>query len=294
MKSCMAEGWKLLALRFRLFMKPLWLPLLLAGTPGAFFVSVALKVGLKTLLPARVYMAAGLDAEVAKMFFMPDIYSLLLLLAAMAVMLWGFSIARGAVFVQILHYAETDALPEVGCFLPAEMLRRASGKVFLLSAVFWTIALLLGGVILWAAMRFSLWILLLLLPLFAVRSVYAAIAEQFYLLRGLSLFGAVKASMSREGVSGGYFPLLVLLFVPLAFLCVAACLPSGILLLSYFTNEMGVLLGDNSGIPAYLDLLLPLLTAVGIGASLVGMALKTWVLAFRTARYLNKREEIKP
>ncbi len=287
LKSCIAEGWKLLALRFRTFMKPLWFPLLLAGVGGAFFVSVALRLCLQTLLPARVYMAAGLDAEVAKMFFMPDILSLLLLFVAMSAMFLGFSIARGAVYAQILHYVEADALPKAGWFLPTDVLRKASGRVLLFSAMSWIAALLLGGIVLWASLRFSLWLLLLLIPIFVIRSVYSAIGEQFYLLRGLSLLDAIRASFTHEGFSGGYFPLLLLMFVPMAFLCVSALLPSSILLFSYFTNEMGVLLGDISGMPRYLDLLLPLLTVIGFSVSLIGMVLRTWVLAFRTARYLQ-------
>ena len=71
-KGCIADGWKMLALNWKDYLKQTWAYVLFAGLTNAFFIEMLLQYVCEQALPAYLLLTSeGGDAQTAKWMAVP-------------------------------------------------------------------------------------------------------------------------------------------------------------------------------------------------------------------------------
>ncbi|MBR1711922.1 MAG: hypothetical protein IJ722_00755 [Alloprevotella sp.] len=255
-KSCILDGWKVFALRWRAYLRFQWPALLLAALFVGLLLLGAASYLDAYLLPAAALREIGTPNEIVRQVALPEkgflLQATIVATAALAAwMLW-----KGTLYTQMRECRHYGELPAGQPFRLWRSILRNAARCCAADALLALLWLLPCAAIVWAAFAWSKWLLLLLLPLVVAAKVTGTEVEIRHVLDGASLHTAFRQAYgSGLRQAGGLFLIRLLTAIPWSLLGLAAMLPVIALTLASATNTNGLLMGDPDGLPSYFYLL---------------------------------------
>lgn len=278
-KACVADSWKIVALGWLHYLKALWPYLLIFGLTGAFFIEIFVQYATQHLLPAyRLYQIKG-DPQLIEYVALPGwdlgIYLLLSLLLLVA----GTYCFAGRLLRVMQFYRDTDALPSRPRIALGRAGLRYGLRLLACDALFLVCFALLAGLIGFAAFKWSVWISVLLPFLIAYAWATVHVARLQYAFYGKPFLEALKYALKRS--MGFSFLVQFITLIPSAFLWLVFGMPVAIYLLTELAANDSLLMGDPSGLPAYLPFLFFVLNSTGLALCALVSSVRTWALALK-------------
>ncbi|MGM9853612.1 MAG: hypothetical protein ACI30N_06575 [Muribaculaceae bacterium] len=284
-KACVIDSWRVFALNWRIYLQCCWTYVLLVGLSGAFLCEMCLQYAQNQLLPAwRLHEIGGPD-EAVRAFLIPALDTLVYLLLSAAVFVCSLHILGGRVGGMIVRYGQTDKLDRARIALSSEE-RHMAGRLLRMNLLWCSILLVACTAIGYAAMAWSQWILLLLIPVLLYIWTTCNCARLGYMLLPVKYKEALKVSTRRS--MGLAVILQVITLLPLILAACVLLLPPVIYGLTSLAAADTRLMGDAAGYPAYLPPLYFALSALGFTLLALLGTVRTWSLAmFMSGRHGN-------
>lgn len=283
-KGCIVDAWRIFAHSPRRFLRFLAFPLLAGGISLAVGFTCLLQLNEKAFLFDTLLQAMGKAAFRPLFATMFGGQEAAFLLAFLLLTILGRYFIKGALFVQIRLYRNTDELPAVSGLLLRKEIFKEGLRLLEIDTLLFLLLLLVGGVVAAAAYYLTPWLGLLGVPVAIVWGLFALAAELNYVLERLPLREAlVQAGTRNFRIWGGYFVILLLTFLPAGVLIFTAQLPTTVLALSHRADVIGRLTGEAPALPSYfLPLYFGSLLLTTLTAALVA-SLQLWPLALKLA-----------
>ncbi len=282
-RACVLDGWRIFALSPGRFLLQLLPYALLAAAGVAWFVTAAVELCARTVVPARLYLSDADDNAAVWEVFAPQTADWLALLVAFAVAVLSCFLAKGALWEQIRTFSKTATLPRKFLLLPTLPLLKTTGRVLLWNVLFFLITLLPVALIVGVAWLTDFYYLCLLIaPVAIVLTAMGVPGRVAWMLGESPLMGALR-TVWREGVRhcGGYIIVTILTAIPLLTVCMALTLPYFSLPFAIFADAETVELGAVSGLPAYFPYVHFGVAAVSLLFALFVSTFQTWSLVFK-------------
>ena len=275
-KACVIDSWRVFALNWRTYLQCCWTYVLLVGLSGAFLSQMCLHYAQSQLLPAwRLHEIGGPD-EVVQAFLVPAPDTLVYLLLSLLVFVCSLHVLGGRVGGMIVRYGQADKLDRTHIALSGEE-RRMAWRLLRMNlpwcAVLWIACAAIG----YAAMAWSKWLLLLLLPVTLYIWTTCNCARLGYMLLPVKYKEALKVSARRS--MGLAVILQVITLLPLILAACILLLPPVIYWLTALAAADTQLMGDTAAYPAYLTPLYFALSTLGFALLALLGTMRTWSLA---------------
>lgn len=284
LRGCVADGWRVFALKPKTYLAGLLPGALLAGVGLALIWTMVCRFCTEFLLPIRIYLQAGYTNDEAWQQFGPLTTDYVLGAAACLVGLLALLVGRACVWAQIGHYARTNSLPSLRTLLRPKSIAAHCGRLLVYNVLTGLVLLLLAVPFSLLAVSGSEWWLLAVLPFWVFVLALAVPGRNAYLLAQGSLKTALKSGL-REGWHhwGGYFLIMLLTAIPLLVAAAVLLLPLAPVTLAEFANVVNLLTNEPSGMPLYAQWTGRVLAVIGFAGTFLVGTLQTWSLAFKAA-----------
>lgn len=278
-KACVIDAWRIGALNWRNYLKALWPHLLLLGITVSLFVEVAVRYATQHLLPAYKLMQYESEPKIIQYVATPNLSLGVCLLIAFICFLIGIYNFEGRLYYLIQRYSETDQFETASRIKPIKEARNNSSRLLRCDALFMLCTILLLLTIGFAALKLSLWISILLPCLCIYSWSTANVARMQYAFGRKPLGKALKFAFRRS--MGMSFMVQFITFIPAVLLWLIFGMPAIIYLLTEIGGHTSALMGDATGLPAYLPFIFFILNAGGLALCALVDSVRTWALAMK-------------
>ncbi len=284
-KACVIDSWRVFALNWRIYLQCCWIYVLLVGLSGAFLSEMCLQYAQNQLLPAwRLHEIGGPD-QVVQAFLIPALDTLVYLLLSAAVFVCSLHVLGGRVGGMVVRYGQTDKLDRAHIALNCEE-RHMAGRLLRMNLLWCAVLLVVCTATGCAAIAWSKWLLLLLLPILLYIWTTCNCARLGYMLLPVKYKEALKVSARRS--MGLAVILQVITLLPLVLAACILLLPTVIYWLTSLAAADTRLLGDAASYPAYLTPLYFALSTLSFTLLALLGTVRTWSLAmFMSGRQGN-------
>ncbi len=283
LRACIADGWRIFALRPGTWLKQLFPAALMAGTGWTLLLWATFRLFTGHILPAMLYIQSGHDAGTVRAHFTPTLSQGAAFAVFVAIGLLLVCFAKGLLWEQIRHFCLTGSLQEKGLLLPGKKNFRLF-KAYLafssaIAAVFLLPTALIGGLSAWSGTGYPM---LIMLPIGLFVSVIAVPGRAAHLAGDKTPVQAFR-EMQHSGLRhwGGYFLVMLLTAIPLTATIAAFALPFITLLLAGFADTASTETGEVSGLPSYFTALFFATSITAVTLSFLVSALQSWALALK-------------
>ena len=281
-KSCISDGWKIFALQWRAYLRFQWPTLLLAALFGGLLPLGMVSYIDAYLLPASALREIGIPDEIVRQAALPGggflVQATIVTIAAVV----AWMLCKGALYTQMRECRHSGGLPAGLPFRQWHPILRNAIRCFVADAALALLWLLPCAVIAYAALTWSKWLFLLLLPLFIAAKVTGTEVELRHELDGVPLPSAFRRAYGTGlRQAGGLFLVRLLTGIPCTFLGLGALLPVIALTLASTTNTNGLLVGDPDGLPSLFYLLFYGVSAIAAFLLFLIFGVRTWACALK-------------
>lgn len=294
MIACLRDGWRIFALHVRLFFFQLLPASLLVGIFSFLFLACLDHVTLQYWVPEYALMQGVENPEMIKTSFaLPFAMKAWLSLSFVACIL-ACIVARGIVWYQIHVFAHDGELPKRrflfhGKEIWNHVMRYLKYDVLcvLLMTIIIGCGILLG-------MKYGA-LALVLLPVAIYVDIMLSPGRYFYMVENKSLKDSLRFTL-RHGTRrwGGFFVVALLTAIPVVSVSLGIATAFVPYVIGSLFNAKGMLLGDPSGIPAYVPYVMAVIVVVGLSLCFMLSALRTWTIAFKTASNIENQKKTIP
>lgn len=265
-KGCMADGWKIVALNWKNYLKTLLPYLLFAGVCHAFLIEMCLQYVCEQAYPAWLLGSSLGDWQTAKLVAIPTWCNGIYLTLALLLTIFANLCLTARTFHIMKHYRLHDAMPtnkDIPLMLSREDWQCI--KRILLTAICGLVASLIvtglfvgissvSGLLIGMVMKWNIWsILLILLPL-TILQIFITSATTLSLFKYTWAEESFKQSWryAMEHAFGLPFILMLLACIPITILCFMLGLPEWLFEGCRLAATKSMLAGDSFGLPAYI------------------------------------------
>lgn len=277
-KACIADGWRIFALNWRTYLKDLWVYLLLVGLTGAFLFELSVQYTCEHLLPAYRLTEMGGDPSLVKLIAAPAVTEAVYLLLALLLFIVAILCSYGRMWQMMKHFCTHNQMPEFPLYFSRHE-RAFALRTLCVNALFTVVCMVLTALVMFAALKWSLWIAAILLPLYIYTASTVCVCEIRFVLKGHSLNKSLRYTLKRS--MGIPFIIQFITFIPATVLYVVFCMPLSVYLLSEWAGNSSLLMGDASGLPSFLPFLFFTLNTLGLALSMGVTTIRTWSLALK-------------
>lgn len=277
-KACIADGWRIFALNRGIYLKNIWVYLLLTGLTGAFLFELCIQYACERLLPAYRLTEMKGNPELVKLIALPALSEAVYLLLAFALFIVALYCSYGRMWRMMKNFSAENQLPRPSLHFSRSE-RSFALRMFGINLLFTVICIILTTLITAAALKWNLWIAVLLLPLFIYSFCTAGVSEIKYVLKDATLKESLVYGLKHS--LGTPFIIRFITFIPATALYVICSLPLMTYTLSEWSGHNSVLMGDASGLPAFLPILFFIINTFCLAISLWCATVRTWTLVLK-------------
>ena len=254
-KGCMADGWKIIALNWKNYLKVLLPYLLFAGICHAFLIEMALQYICEQAYPAWLMGTSIGDWQTAKLMAVPTWCNGIYLTLALLLTTFANICLIARTFSTMKWYRKHDTMPTNQDI--RLMLTRNDWlcikKILIIGICGLAATIIISGLLLGAVLKWSLW----LLPIAVFSSIFILSATTLSLFKYAWAEENFKQSWNYalKHTLGLPFILMLLACIPITIICFMLNLPELLFAGSRLAAVKSMLAGDSYGLPAYIPFL---------------------------------------
>lgn len=277
-KACIADGWRIFALNRSIYLKNMWVYLLLAGLTGAFLSELCIQYICDHFLPAYRLTELDSDSELAKLIALPTLSETVYLLLAFVLFIMALYCCYGRMWRMMKHFSIENQLPRLSLHFSRDE-RSFALRMFGINMLFTIIFLILTAFVTAAALKWNTWISVALLPFFIYTICTVCVCEIWYVFKGASLKESLAYGLKHS--MGIPFIIRFITFIPATALYVVCSMPPIVYALSEWAGYNSILMGDASGLPPFLPILFYVINTICLAISLLCITIRTWTLVLK-------------
>lgn len=281
-KGCMADGWKIIALNWKGYLKVLWPYLLFVGICHAFLVEMMLQYVGEQAYPAWLMGTSLGDWQTAKLMAIPTWCNGIYLALTLILTLFANICLLARTFRTMTWYRRHDAMPtckDIRLVLSCDDWQYIR-RILIIGLCGLAASVIVGGLLGGVALKWSLW---LLLPL-AILMIFITSTTTLSLFKYAWAGEKFKPSWgyALENAFGLPFILMLLACIPIAIICFVLGLPEMLFVGCRLAAVKSMLAGDSYGLPAYMPFLFFIINT--LCATMVNLVQSyfAWVVGLKT------------
>lgn len=280
-KGCIADGWKMLALNWKDYLKQTWAYVLFAGLANAFFIEMLLQYVCEQALPAYLLLTSeGGDAQTAKWMAVPTWCNGIYLL--LATLLFAFANLCVVVryFNVINYYKANNRMPQTCNLALQKNDWQRMGRI--LKALLCTAlpAFVVCCIIAFFALKYTLWLWIAVLLISIYMASCSILCVMKYALSSKNLTQSLKFAFKRA--LGIPFILMLLVLIPTTFCTLVLSLPETLYSFSRLAATKSMLSCDSFGLPIYLPFVFFIVNAICYALTTLVRSYFVWTLSLKT------------
>lgn len=250
-KACLANSWCFVALGVKRIVVLLWPYLLMAGVAHAISVELVTQYMCQHAMPAIICGMQG-NSDAAKWLATPSVaMSAYLLLSVMFCIFSGLALIART--FSIVNYARAhNALPQHSRYALTHTDFATMKRVFFMTITVDAIAFIVNAALGYAAVKWSLWIMLVCLLANIYLLSFTTLSTLRYALFGKSFNESMKYGATHA--FGITFIIMVLTAIPVTLCTSVASMPELIYVLATIGRSRSLLMGDTATLPFYMPL----------------------------------------
>lgn len=279
-KGCMADGWKMLALNWKSYVKQLWAYVLFAGLANAFFIEILLQYVCEQAMPAYLLFTSEGDLQTAKWMATPTwcngIYMLL------ATLLFVFAnLCVGVRYFSVINYYKANNCMPKTCKLALQKCDwQCMGRIVRALLCTALPACLISALVVFLALKYTLWLLVVVLLIGVFMSSCSTLCTMKYGLSNRTLIQSLKYAFKHA--LGIPFILMLLVLIPTTFCTLVLSLPETLYILSRMAATKSMLGSDSFGLPSYLPFVFFIANALCYALIGIARSYFVWTLSLKT------------
>lgn len=277
-KACIADGWRIFALNRGIYLKNIWIYLLLAGFTGAFLFELGLRYTCDRFLPAYRLTEINSNPELVKLIAMPTLSEVVYLLLAFILFIVTLYCCYGRMWQIMKHFSAENQIRRLPLHFSHDE-RNFAFRMFVINMLFTIACFILTALISAAALKWNQWIAVMLLPLFIYTACTVCVCEIRYVLKKASLKESLVYGLKHS--MGIPFIIRFITFVPTAAVYVVCSMPPIVYALSEWAGHNSILMGDTSGLPTFLPILFFVINTICMAISIWCATVRTWTLVLK-------------
>lgn len=280
LKGSIAAAWYMFSLYISKELRQVWPLLALVGLSGAFVVEALRGYVMNHALPALRLWQSGQGHDVVHYLLVPDLVYAAVAIIVLIVLLTGVYWLKGRCANFLLSFRHGQAwMPTAPNRLCSKGDRSMALRLFFVQLPIYVLAVLLTGLIAWLTSKYSWWILLVWVPVWCYAFCGVRAAGIYRVVYGLSYGESLLMGLVKHW--GRAFSALLLCAIPTCFVRLLLLLPVAVYLLASFAATDSLLIGDDSFIPMWVEVVCFIVNAVALAFYAFASWFATYALTLR-------------
>ena len=295
LKSCIAASWKLLTDNPKLYLKTLWLGAAIGGIGLALAAYCASTLWAGLAVPYSLYVKSGIPEKEAATMITPSITAWITAIAGIVALFIGICAFKGKLWTFIRKATGLEKDDKSKKCRRALAIRKPELTTGLqavsIDVVFGILYVLIFSATFIAATHTSIWLLLILIPIFIYLYIIYIVYSVEILAYRAKAFPALKYSLSLGNRRfGGLLFVTALPAIPTIILSAAVCLPVVVMSFAISANAASVITGEAYGLPALFPALYIIVSAIAFTAASAIMSFNAWPVTLKVASEKVKQQ----